>query len=378
MKKRNILIILLGLIFLLSACNFPSSAEPKSDPAAEVQTAAAETVNAQFTLNAQITPSATETSVPTDTPEASNTPEAAEDTATPTNVPADTAVGICDSILFVADVTIDDGTKFNAGDTFTKTWRLRNAGTCTWTTDYDLVFDSGDAMDGPASQALTAAVAPGDDIDISVDLTAPATEDTFRGNWQMRNASGAVFGLPGPFYVEIEVVAAAAAVSGSKTITLTSNDKGSVRSDATLNANPNTGDTDADVGSHAFLSFDISGIPASSTIEEVQVDFSDYDTLGDPFTSLGCLRAYQGSFFALDAGDYFVGAPLGAILRWCDTSELSSVFFDDDVKASIQSELGNSTYELRLQFNENETNSDGVADMARFGDVELEVTYIEP
>ncbi len=375
MKKQRIAYLILAAVLMLSACNFPSSGEPEISPALQVQTAAVETVNAQFTLNAELTPSATNTVQPSHTPEASNTPQ---ETATEEVVETATSVGICDSVFFVTDVTIPDGTQINAGDIFTKTWRLRNAGTCTWTADYDLVFDDGDAMDGPASQALAGDVAPGEEVDLSVVLTAPAAAGDYLGNWQLRNASGVVFGLPGPFYVDIESVVAGAAGSSSNSITLSPSDRGSVRSDASTNPNPNTGDTDSDVGSHAFVSFDISSIPAAAIIDSVRVDFSDYDTLGDPFSSLGCLRAYQGSFFPLDAADYFVGSPLGAVLRWCDTGELSIAFLDDDVKNSLQSALGNSTYELRLQFNESETDTDGSADMARFGDVQLEVSYTTP
>ena len=53
--------------------------------------------------------------------------------------------GVTDRAQFVADVTVPDGTRYDPGATFTKTWRLKNIGTCTWTTSYTLVFDSGDA-----------------------------------------------------------------------------------------------------------------------------------------------------------------------------------------------------------------------------------------
>lgn len=374
MLKSNKIFLGLILLLALSACNFPSSQD-----AGSVQTAAAETVSAQLTLNAQLTPSSTPTPTDTPTPEPTNTPA-----ATNTPAPTATAKSTCDAIIFVSDVTVPDGTEFTAGATFTKTWRLRNAGTCTWTVDYDVVFDTGAAMGGPAAQALTGSVAPGQEVDISVELTAPAEPGTYRGNWKLRNASGVVFGLPGPFYVEISVKAASGGSSGGSgssgdiTVTLVPVDNGSVRSNGTINANPNTGDTDSNAGSQAFVSFDISGIPAGSTIKTVRVDFSDYDTLSQPFSSLGCLRAYQGTFFPLDASDYFSGSPLGALLRWCDTTELSSNFLDDDVKAALQSALGASRFELRLQFNEKQTDNDGTADMVRFGDVELIVTYTKP
>ncbi|MHC5954166.1 NBR1-Ig-like domain-containing protein, partial [Streptococcus pyogenes] len=67
----------------------------------------------------------------------------------PTSTPfvAPTATATCDLAQFIKDVTIPDGTNFNPGDTFTKTWRLRNIGTCAWS-GYSLIFDSGDSMNG--------------------------------------------------------------------------------------------------------------------------------------------------------------------------------------------------------------------------------------
>ena len=368
MKKRQWYTVALIIMTTLSACNLPTSGASEEKQAADIQTAAAETVSAQLTENALLEPTATATTAPTNTPEASATPE-----ATNTEAPTDTAESACDAIFFVTDVTVPDGTEFTSGSNFTKTWRLRNVGTCTWTTDYDLVFDSGEAMGAPAAQSLAGSVAPGIEVDISVEFTAPNDPGTYVSNWKLRNDSGVVFGLPGPFYTEIVVTD-----PGSTSVVIVASDSGSVRGNGDVLSPPNTGDLESNAGSHAFVSFDISGIPAGATIESVRVDFSDYDTLGDPFTELGCLRGYTGSFFPLDAGDYFVGSPLGASLRWCDTGELSDDFHSDDVKDDLQSVLGDSTFEYRIQFNETETNSDGVADMVRLGDVQITVTYTEP
>ncbi|HEY6074680.1 MAG TPA: NBR1-Ig-like domain-containing protein, partial [Anaerolineales bacterium] len=85
---------------------------------------------------------------------------------------------------FVADVTIPDGTTMTPGQTFTKTWRLRNAGTCAWTTSYAIVFSNGNSMNGPTTQALAGAVNPGQTVDISVNLTAPSAVGDYTGNWK--------------------------------------------------------------------------------------------------------------------------------------------------------------------------------------------------
>ncbi len=46
----------------------------------------------------------------------------------------------CDWAQFVTDVTVPDGSIYPPGATFTKTWRLKNIGTCTWTPSYSMVY----------------------------------------------------------------------------------------------------------------------------------------------------------------------------------------------------------------------------------------------
>ncbi len=119
------------------------------------------------------------------------------------------ATTICDWAQFVADVTVPDGTSFAAGAAFTKTWRLKNIGSCTWTTGYALVFDSGNQMGGPASVNLPNSVLPGQTVDVSVNLTAPASAGHYIGFWKFKNASGVLFGIGSTanksWWVEINV-----------------------------------------------------------------------------------------------------------------------------------------------------------------------------
>jgi hypothetical protein len=105
-------------------------------------------------------------------------------------------------------VTIPDGTTYAPGASFTKTWRLKNAGTCSWS-GYSLVFDSGDQMNGSSPTAI-GAVSPGQEVDISVTLTAPASGGSYRGYWRIRNASGVLIPVLGgtqgkSFFVDIKV-----------------------------------------------------------------------------------------------------------------------------------------------------------------------------
>lgn len=105
-------------------------------------------------------------------------------TSVPTNSPDCT-----NSADFVTDVTVPDYTNVAAGESFDKIWRVKNTGTCTWNSDYSLVFLKGEQMNAPASQSLTV-TGPGDTLDIKVDLTAPAADAQYRADFELHNPDG--------------------------------------------------------------------------------------------------------------------------------------------------------------------------------------------
>ena len=186
----------------LAACNFPGlqTPQPEEDSLA---TAAAQTVAAQLTQiagtigapspqpSATVAPLATPSSTPIPSPTTSPTPSC-------TN-----------QVRFIRDVSIPDNTNIPAGNSFEKIWRLQNSGTCAWTSDYDLVFQSGNIMSGPPSSPLPGTVAPGTEVDIRVSLKAPSADGSHRGNWMLRSADGVLFGIgvnfDQPFFVQIVV-----------------------------------------------------------------------------------------------------------------------------------------------------------------------------
>jgi hypothetical protein len=195
--------IVLALL-LLTGCNLPSRVNP---PASELAlTMAAETIEAQMTLNAQALPTSGAAPTATTDPLLTENPQF---TIAPTNTPGPSLTPTeepCDAAGFDKDVTVPDGTEMTPGEEFTKTWRVINEGTCTWNSGYSLVFDDGDAMGAPASIQITSGtVSRGTKLDISIDLTAPSTPGTYRGVWQLRNDSGAIFTIEG-IWVEIKVV----------------------------------------------------------------------------------------------------------------------------------------------------------------------------
>lgn len=123
-----------------------------------------------------------------------------------------------DAAEFVADVTVQDNEVLPPGFVFTKTWRLANNGTCTWTSDYDLVFAGGDRMGGPQAQPLPRPVPPNQAINLSVQMVAPQINGTYRGDWQLRNADGELFGIPNEVTFWVQIVVSAAVPEEGSTI----------------------------------------------------------------------------------------------------------------------------------------------------------------
>lgn len=116
----------------------------------------------------------------------------------------------CNWAEFVADVSYPDNTLVPSGSNFIKTWRLKNIGSCTWTSGYRLLFVSGDGMSGAGSVQLTnGTVPPGSTVDTNISLIAPVSNGTYQGNYKLQAADGSVFGIGANannvFYVKIKV-----------------------------------------------------------------------------------------------------------------------------------------------------------------------------
>ncbi len=228
----RLLLIRYFIIFLLfsltsmflAACNLPRK---EATPSELNVTQAYETIQAQLTLAVQ--PATT-----TPTSELSSpTPPATPPTVTPTRaptvaLPTATSRITCDQAApgNPIDVTIPDDTVISAGQSFTKIWRLQNSGTCTWSKAYAVAFFSGDQMGASVSVNLAGDVAPGQSVDIAVDMVAPNKAGKYQGNWKMRNASNVLFGIgPGgaaPFWVRIMVALTPTPTSTPRTATPTS------------------------------------------------------------------------------------------------------------------------------------------------------------
>jgi len=197
MTKKIILIFL--FMILLSSCVKVAGETPTSTPVVFV--------------TSTLPPTKPGLRLPTETAlAASPTP----DPLTPNATPA------CrDEAVFVEDVTYPDHTRLKAGEKFTKTWKLQNIGTCTWT-GYTVAFVSGDKMEAPDSVPVPETESKST-VDVSVELVAPAEDGAYAGNFELRDAEGESIplGLETTFWVKIIVgeEGAAEQVAGSCTYT---------------------------------------------------------------------------------------------------------------------------------------------------------------
>jgi len=375
-KNATAFVFLLAISMILSACNFPGmGATPDLFATSAAQTVASRLTDPggpgdEGTTEPEPPQIATTEAPPTDeppTPTVTLTP-----TITNTNIP-------CDRAAFVTDVTIPDGEELQPNESFTKTWRLKNDGSCTWTSSYALIFDSGDSMGGSASQQLTSGtVAPGATMDISVNLTAPSSPGTYKGYWKLRNGSGVNFGIgtggTNPFWVEIDVVPNTITIA----IPMQAGESGQATSTSSTGFGKYVGDSHLDTSTQAFVSFDISAIPSDAIITKVTLKISNYNKTGDPFGDLGALFIFKDDYGGLDASDYVGSLPSsGRLMSWSSTSSLGNETADTDLANALQTKVGSSRFKVRFQFAD-DTNGDHGADYLELVSFVIKVTYYTP
>jgi Ig-like domain from next to BRCA1 gene len=194
--KPKALVLLLVSGLLLAACGAsPTPSEPTPDVAA-VRTSAANTVVAQFTLTAAVfTPIVPPPPTETTAPEPTATITATQPVVAQVTNAEGTSIALCDKYAWdvaTVDVNIPDNTVLSPGQDFTKTWKIKNIGSCTWGEGYKLIFSYGEKMSGEAVP-LSAAIAPGQEVDVSVNFKAPNLAGTYFSSWTMQNAKGVAF-----------------------------------------------------------------------------------------------------------------------------------------------------------------------------------------
>ena len=191
MDKKRVIIFLAIVVLLINtiACDILN----KDDGPSEEEIANQQTLEAiQKTQTAAAKPSEPE-EAPTAESDSDDDEDDNEQQASNEN---------CYFSKWTGDETIPDGTKFDAGDSFVKSWTLRNEGTCEWTTDFRMVFEDGDQMGGSSSVNLTHKVLPNDTYTVEIPMTAPSSDGEYTGVWRFKAADGTKMGK---YWVKITV-----------------------------------------------------------------------------------------------------------------------------------------------------------------------------
>lgn len=219
-RKTTLSIGVLALIgmLILAACTPKTPAQPTPDAAA-IMTQAVQTVQYQLTQTAQAMPSATPTN--TLAPTATQVPATATLAVSPTLattlvVPSATlaVTAAPDKMLYVSQNPVDN-TFFTPGQAFVMTWTVKNTGTTTWTTSYQLRFYAGNRL-GATDVKLSKEVKPNESIDISLNMTAPLVAGDYSSTWVLSTNNGYNFG---GMYVTIKVAGATATATTAVTNT---------------------------------------------------------------------------------------------------------------------------------------------------------------
>jgi hypothetical protein len=307
---------------------------------------------------------------------------------------------------YTGDVTVPDGTELPPGKPFVKTWRVRNTGTCPWEAGTQLVFGSGDQMDGPASVAM-GPVAPNSDAQVSVNLVAPSIPGTYTGYWQLQAPDGTRYGSV--IYVEIVVPAAPSPTetpgSGAPPVPTTSApeqttliiqlDADNSGASGSGGAGPaKAGDDPSDTRVIAYLSWDLSSIPAGAEIVSAEIHWATQcfrggdvgDCAGDrnPFrwktmNRLGDLEIMQYHYGDMSNPPAMMPNPsIFTPFQVYATQPAGTL----DVTAQVADDLADGTdFQLRITF-ENSTYDSGIGNGIIFaegtGPNKLEVVYTMP
>jgi len=184
MNKKTLSFILL-ITMSLSACGTktPTVTETPQEPPTATLVPATETSVATTNTSAPSDPTLPTEDTPT--PASTTTPAPPENPADCTNAGK-----------FISDVTIPDDSEVNIGETFTKTWRVQNTGTCIWWEGYSVTHYSEGSFGAPEKSPLPR-TNPGEYADVSVVLVAPSVAGFYRGNFVIQNPAGLPMALEG-------------------------------------------------------------------------------------------------------------------------------------------------------------------------------------
>lgn len=206
-NKKPILLLLLIYTAISSGCNFPLN-DKDSSAEEEIISLATQVAQTMTAFEAQLQQTQTYLD---ENPTPTVMPTIEVPAQTQPTVPAASSNSQAGCLIAgTVSETIPDDTTFVPKYPLTKTWKVINSGSCAWTTNYQLVFLSGEQMGGISPLNLGSNVPAGNIIDLSLALVAPTAPGTYRGDWALQDENGnivAVFWVqiivkdPGPFAI---------------------------------------------------------------------------------------------------------------------------------------------------------------------------------
>lgn len=207
-KKRDFILIGIFICGILTSCNFPltsNTVEVTPTPLSDIEILATTVAQTLSVLQIQMqeqqaTEAPAPTAVPTTTTEAVNTGDPGNPGANQPAAQTTDNTQVCYLASSVSE-SYPDNTVVSQDEEFTKSWTLKNAGTCNWSSGFKLVYASGYQMSGDSPQYLGSEIAPGGTATFSVDMQAPSADGTYQGNWELQTSDGATFA-----YVWVKIV----------------------------------------------------------------------------------------------------------------------------------------------------------------------------
>jgi len=179
--ERTIILIIITITILTISCSFSTTLTPKA-----TETPAEEIVF--------VTPIVIEVP-PTPLPSPTNLQSSEPENITNSDHPTTASDLPCNAAELIMDLSIPDDTFIPRGESFTKTWMMRNAGSCTWTPNFAIIFAGGDQMSANTYNPISQYVYPGETINISINFTAPLYGGCYQGNWLFQDSDGNRFGI---------------------------------------------------------------------------------------------------------------------------------------------------------------------------------------
>jgi len=90
---------------------------------------------------------------------------------------------------FIQHVNYNDRSKVDANVRVRKTWRVKNIGACAWPDGCILMYQSGDKV-FEAREFITRTVYPGEEVDLSIDVTTPSRGGRYTTFYRLMTPNG--------------------------------------------------------------------------------------------------------------------------------------------------------------------------------------------